>query len=314
MPALRIKLFGQLNICGDAPVQDAIPGKAKELLCYLLLHRHRSLPREFLSTILWGDSSADNSKQYLRKALWQLQRVLPEAGVPGESILQLNAQWVGVNPEADIWVDVMEFERLCSSDQSPSWSADEVCQAALEAAVELYRGELLEGWYQEWCLYDRERLQNLYLMILEKVVVFSQANGEYEKGVDYATRILKCDRAHEGAYQHLMRLRCLSGDRAGALRQYESCASALKEELGVEPSEQTRQLYRQLCEDNAALRTVRARHDRPWAPTRPSLLQGALNRLLEVKAALGALQSTVDDSLLRVRQALQGSDDSGQVE
>lgn len=310
VPAVRIKLFGQLNICGGASVENLIPGKAKELLCYLLLHRERSLGREFLANILWADCSTENSKQYLRKALWQLQRAFPKLGVPVESILLADLQSVTVNPNAGIWVDVAEFECLCSSHGNPSRPADGSCQEALEAAVDLYQGELLEGWYQDWCLRDRERLQNMYLMLLDKVVALSEANHEYEKGVDYATRILKWDRACESAHQHLMRLRYQAGDRAGALRQYEKCAAALKEELGVQPSEQTRQLYLQICGDQTPLRTVDTKNDRLPPQNQPSSLQGALNQLLEIKAALGILQNTVDESLLRLRQALQGSDDS----
>ena len=307
---LRIKLFGQLNISGEVRVENCIPGKAKELLCYLLIHRERSLAREFLAGILWTDCSTESSKQYLRKALWQLQRAFPKAGAP-ESILQADSQWVAVNPKADIWVDVAEFERLCSIDANPSQTGDKSGQEALEAAADLYRGELLEGWYQEWCLRDRERLQSMYLMLLDKVVAFSEVNHEYEKGVDYAMRILKWDRACEGAHQHLMRLRYQEGDRAGALRKYERCATALKEELGVQPSEQTRQLYRHICGDHTALQTTGTKNDRLPSQNQPSPLQRALNQLLEVKAALGVLQNTVDESLLRVRQALQGPDDSG---
>jgi DNA-binding SARP family transcriptional activator len=314
MPDLRVKLFGRLNICSDSSIENLIPGKAKELLCYLLIHPERSPGRESLASILWADCSTENSKQYLRKALWQLQRAFPKVGMSAESILKANSQWVAVNPRADIWVDVAEFERLCSGDPNPSRSAGKSCQEALEAAADLYRGELLEGWYQEWCLYDRERLQNMYLMLLDKVVALSHANHEYEKGVEYATRILKCDRARESAHQHLMRLRYQAGDRAGALRQYESCAAALKEELGVQPSEQTLELHRQICADQTLLRTARAKNDPPWPPNEPSLLQRALHQLQEVKAALGILQNTVDESLSRVREVLQGSDDSGQVD
>jgi DNA-binding SARP family transcriptional activator len=312
MPSLRIKLFGRLSICGEGWIENLIPAKAKELLCYLLLHRGCSLGREFLACILWAEGSAENSKQYLRKALWQLQRAFTQVGVPAESILQANSQWVAANPKADIWVDVAEFERLCSRDLNPAPSADQSCQEALEAAADLYQGELLEGWYQEWCLYDRERLQNMYLMLLDKVVALSEANQEYEKGVDYATRILKCDRAREGAHQRLMRLRYRAGDRAGALRQYERCASALKEELGVQPSEQTRRLYHQICGD-MALATNGTKNDGLCPENEPSLLQRALHQLQEVKAALGTLQNTVDESLSRVRQALEGTDDSTQM-
>jgi DNA-binding SARP family transcriptional activator len=308
MPALSIRLFGRFSVCcGDEALQDLIPGKAKELLCYLLTHRQRPLGREFLASTLWDDCTTEHSKQYLRKALWQLQRALCSYGAAAEPVVQIKSQWVSVSPEADIWVDVAEFERFYSGAQNPSSSQDESRLEALEAAVDLYRGDLLEGWYQDWCLYDRERLQNIYLGMLDKVVSGSEANHEYEKGIDYATRILRCDRAHETAHQQIMHLRYMLGDRAGALRQYENCAAALKEELGVHPSERTRKLYQQIREDRASAITAGPKSAPRESEEERSPLAEAIDRLVEVKNTLAALQNAVDESLIRVRQALQSS-------
>jgi DNA-binding SARP family transcriptional activator len=180
--------------------------------------------------------------------------------------------------------------------------------SALETAVNLYRGHLLEGWYQDWCLYDRERLENMYLAILCKIVAYCEANREYEKGVSYATKILHVDRAHEVAHQQLMRLRHLQGDRAGALRQYDTCTTALKDELGVQPSEHTRALYQRIRQDCALNVAIGPRSNGREPRQESSHLRGTLDRLVEVKTALTALQSVVEEGLLRVQQALQSSD------
>jgi DNA-binding SARP family transcriptional activator len=302
MSALRIRLFGHFSLCCDGEaLEDLIPAKAKELLCHLLVHGQRPMTREYLASILWHDCTAERSKQYFRKALWQLQRVFDEPAVP---VLQVDLQCVSVNPNADIWVDVVEFERSCSAAQGSSCE-DGVQMEALEAAVDLYQGDLLEGWYQDWCLYDRERLQNIYLVVLDKLVACSEESCEYEKGVNYAARILRCDRANERAHQHIMRLRYLSGDRTGALRQYESCAAALREELDVQPLERTHELYRQIRADSRVAIAPGSKSDLPESDEDP--LQGTLKRLEDIKAALAALQSRVDESLLRVSQALRSS-------
>jgi DNA-binding SARP family transcriptional activator len=302
MSALRIKLFGHFSVCcGGKALEDLIPAKAKELLCHLLVHRQRPMTRESLASILWDDCTAERSRQYFRKALWQLQRVFDRSAVP---VLQVDAQYVAVNPKADMWVDVVEFERSCSAAESSSY-ADRLQMEALEAVVDLYQGDLLEGWYQDWCLYDRERLQNIYLVVLDKLVACSEERCEYEKGVDYAARILRCDRANERAHQHIMRLRYLSGDRTGALRQYESCAAALKEELDVQPLERTLELYRQIRADRRVAIAPGSKSDFPESDEDP--LQGTLKRLEDIKAALAALQTRVDESLLRVGQALRSS-------
>ena len=308
MPTLNIRLFGQFSVCrDDASLEELIPGKAKELICYLLIHRQRPLVREFLANILWDDCTTEHSMQYLRKALWQLHRTFCKCAATAEPILQVNSHWVSINPRADIWVDVVEFERFCAGALNPSLPPEASRLDLLEAAVNIYRGDLLEGWYQDWCLCDRGRLQNLHLMVLDKLVAHAGANHEYEKGIDYATRILRCDRAHETAHQHLMQLLYLSGDRAGALRQYDNCVTALKEELGVQPSEHIRLLYQQICEDHAPSLTAGTNGDHREPEKERSLLQGTLNGLVNVKKTLNVLQAAVDESLERVRRAFQAS-------
>jgi DNA-binding SARP family transcriptional activator len=230
MSSLIVRFFGRFSLCyGDEVLEDLIPGKAKELFCYLMTHRQRPIGREFLASVLWDDCTTKHSRQYLRKSLWQLQSTLCKFTAAAQPILKVDGQWVSVNPGADIWVDVTEFERICTGLDGNPGLEDLARLKALETAVDLYRGDFLENWYQDWCLYDRERLQNIYLVILDRVVAQAEMNHDYDKGIEYANRILRCDRTHENAHQHLMRLRYLSGDRTGALRQYDHCAAALKE-------------------------------------------------------------------------------------
>src|SRR5262249_37386100 len=139
--------------------------------------------------------------------------------------------------------------------------------------------------------------------MLDKFVAYCEVHSEYEKGMDYGARILRCDRAHEIAHQHLMRILYLAGDRAGALRQYERCAAALKEELSVQPSDRTRELYRQIREDRLAAITS--------GPTSHALeskehfhLRKTLSRLQELRATLASLQKAVERTLLEVSEAL----------
>ncbi|MBZ5520644.1 MAG: bacterial transcriptional activator domain-containing protein [Acidobacteriia bacterium] len=304
---MTIRLFGQFSVCcGEKALEDLIPGKAKELLCYLLTHRERPIVRESLATILWDDCTTEHSRQYLRKALWQLQRILCRTAKSEGSILKIDSQWVSVNPDVEMWLDVKEFERAVYAPLGSPWSIDASHLEAVETAVNLYRGDLLEGWYQDWCLCERERLQNIYLVMLGRLVAHFEACRECHKGINYAMQMLRFDRAHEIAHQHLMRLRYMSGDRAGALRQYEHCAAALKEELNVQPSERTRALFRQIREDSVSMASESAT-DVHEPKAEAALLQGALNRLQELTAALANLQSAVEETSANVGKALRSS-------
>ncbi|MCI0521020.1 MAG: hypothetical protein L0Z70_12305 [Chloroflexi bacterium] len=235
-PALQIFLLGKLALCQRNQVANSIENsKAAELFCYLLLHRERPHPREMLATLLWKNQPAAQAKKYLRQALWHLQACLS-----GLAALQVEDEWMQIRPQADLWLDVDILQAAYMQAQGTPGSQLSAAQAErLEQAAALYRGDLLEGWYQDWCLFERDRLQNEYLMMLDKLVSYYAARQEYEKGLAHGEAILKRDRAHERAHYQMMRLYMQAGNRTAALRQYERCAVALWEELGVQPSRKT---------------------------------------------------------------------------
>ncbi|GAB4519676.1 MAG: hypothetical protein Kow0047_30940 [Anaerolineae bacterium] len=247
MTSLEIHLFGRLHVLGHGQTIPMVEGnKACELLCYLLLHRDRSHPREALAGTLWGDVPTTQAKTYLRKALWQLQTTL---GSSGESspLLAVERDWVEVHLDEDTWLDIDRFEQAYQSCHHLDHPRDCALHAEiLQHAITLYRGDLLDGWYQDWCLFERERYQQMYLAMLDGLALYHEGHAQYLRALEYATEILRFDRARERTHQQLMRIYALANDRSAALRQYEQCAAILEEELGVEPAPQTRELYEQI--------------------------------------------------------------------
>lgn len=250
---LQVSLFGRLAIqVGSRSTTESFSHyKAVELLCYLLLHRTQAQVRETLATLLWSEASTQQSRKYLRKAIWQLQAALGEMDDEGaRCLVSVEPEWIALNTRADVWLDVAIFEAAFEQTRATAGSALDARGAQLlRDAAALYRGDLLEGWYQDWCIFERERLQNQYFMMLDKLMLFCETNGECEAGIAYGAALLRYDRAHERTYRRLMRLHYLMGDRSAALQQYARCVAALERELGVPPSEQTTELYRQLCRD-----------------------------------------------------------------
>ena len=246
---LTVRLFGKFHIECDQQTRWEIPGgKAQELLCYLMLHRHQLHPREGLAVLLWPDREAAKSKKSLRQVLWQLQLALsPAFKDRGDQALSINAECIFMDGDGSLRVDVDLFEKAYQQVHDlDGQRMDPAGVKAARLAVELYQGDLLEGCYQDWCLLERERLQNCYLFLLDKLICHCRAEQDYRRGIDYGERVLRLDRAHERTHQHLMRLHYESGDRTAALRQYARCKAALHEELGVEPSWQTKKLLDEL--------------------------------------------------------------------
>jgi DNA-binding SARP family transcriptional activator len=260
MVALRVVLFGRFQVESEHGTVGGLEArKVQELFSYLLLHRDQLHARESLADLLWGDCPTAHSKKNLRQTLWQLQSALQAAlaACHGEDgachVLIAESEWLGINPALCFALDVAQFEAaFCVLEQSAGRMLTPDESQLVEDAVQMYRGNLLEGWYQDWCLFERERLQNMYLTMLSRLIDYAEAHHLYDKGITYGERILRHDRAHERTHQRLMRLRFLAGDRTAALRQFERCVLALQQELDVRPSQLTLDLHTWIRADGAA--------------------------------------------------------------
>jgi len=299
MGTLRIQLFGRFCAnSGDRELLSFASTKVQELFSFLLLHR-KPHAREVLAAQFWGDSEHSQAKKYLRKALWQLQATLESNLGPldGRVVLVEN-DWVRLNSEFDLWVDVIAFEEAIKTAGPIDRTHDAATAECLNKALQLYKGDLLEGCYQDWCLFERERLQTIYLTTLDRLICYSERNRLYEKALGYVAEVLRNDPARERAHRQAMRLHFARGDRATAIRQYQRCVGALKAELDVSPSPRTRQLLAKIqakdCED--VLYESSAEHSRAAKD---------VVSLPEVLDDLKKLRSTLSNTLKQVQADIQ---------
>lgn len=309
MSEIRIQLFGQFCVRQDGQVITGLEAnKLRELFGYLLLHRRSPQSRESLASLLWPETTTAHAKKRLRHVLWLLQSALgSHTEAPPDRLLLLTADQVQVNPEANFWLDVAMFEKTFACvERIASRQLDTQHVQALHNAIQCYRGPLLDGCYEDWCLYERERLQNMYLVMLEKLVNYCERHHNYETGIQYGMRIIACDKVHERTYRHLMRLHYLNGNRAKALHVYEQCSFALHEELGVKPSQRTIALYKQiLAEHLISSELTSTLADTAGTPGNANApLIEVLDHLTSLQQALTDLQSQVQHSMQHVEQLL----------
>lgn len=256
MDPYRIRLFREFEAqCQNQPVANLGSKKALELLSYLMINRERPHTREQMAGLLWENNSATQAKQYLRQVLWQLQSALDQSDYSPGCLLSIESDWISFNLNENVWLDVAEFERAYQATQNFAGCDLNKSQAeSLEGAVDLYRGDLLETWYYDWCIFERERLQNMYLEMLDKLSGFYESSFNYQAGMDCAMKLLRKDIAHERTYRRLMRMFYFSGNRTGALRQFQRCEEVLEKELGIEPSQRTLLLKQQIKRDQFPVR------------------------------------------------------------
>jgi DNA-binding SARP family transcriptional activator len=313
---IEIRLFGQVTVQRDGRPLPGLSAKALELLCYLLLQRERGHTRETLAGLLWPEAADSLAKKYLRQAIWQLQAAVASRPGPAaaeeDAFLMLRPGWLRVNPRGAWWLDVAAFEQAYGNcrDTPGERLADPDAQR-LEAAVGLYGGDLIEAWYQDWCSYERDRLQLTYLAMLEKLMGYCETRQVYAKGIAFGQRILRYDPARESTYRCLMRLYYRAGDRTTAMRQYDRCAAAVSKHFGLQPARETTALYHQVRADQLGEPprpgTIRLTDAAPGG----DLLLGLQRRLDHVQESLTALQGQVQQELASISQVLTRAGDAG---
>src|SRR6266436_3644507 len=241
---VKLTLLGgfQAQLGADAPL--ALPTrKTQALLAYLALPLGQAHSRDKLATLLWGDMPDAQARGNLRYTLSRIRKALPRSVRPG---LVLEGPSVALDPTV-VDVDVARFERLVA-DGRP---------AALEQIAGLYRGDLLAGLtlaerpFEEWLTSERERLHELAIRALGRLLTHQQAAGAAEPAVQTGLRLLALDPLQEPVHRAVMRLYARLGRREAALRQYQLCVDALKRELSTPPEAETTQLYQEILRSRA---------------------------------------------------------------
>ena len=146
MAMLHIRLFGTFQICSNNGTNiDVGPRRCQELLSYLLLHRHQQHNREKVAALMWQDSTTAQAKRYLQQTLWQLQSAPQPSTAALRDLLQVDHEYLGINPEAQYWLDVAAFEETIRSLHDTSGQALNAPQVEqLHAIPNLYQAGLLD--------------------------------------------------------------------------------------------------------------------------------------------------------------------------
>ncbi len=304
-------MLGAFTIA-DAPDGPApLLRRAQDLLALVLLSPQRTVLREHAADELWPDTGADASKKAMRQALWQIHHATDAEGPDSPRLVLTEGEALRVNPRRRLWVDVdvlVGAARVAQTGVEP----DEATLARLTRAADLYRGPLLEGCYEEWCLAPRARLEDRCLTLLDTLSRAHEHRGDLAAAIGWAQRLLDVEPAHERTHRRLMRLHYRSGDRTRALRQLHQCRWVLQHELGVRPSAQTEALGAAIADDAAGLVEERALAVDPtgdaWQPVAPAtdaLPAGDSPEASRTLRALGAELTALRQSVEAMRRHLE---------
>ena len=244
--SVRIRLLGGFDVEVDGRLVPALAWrlrKASELVKVLAITPGHRLHREQAMEQLWPDRPADAALNNLHQALHVARTALNVTDEGGQRILVLREGVLSLCPNGGLWVDAETFASAVREATGASGLAEHL------AARELYRGELLpDDRYADWAEAPREALAQDYLTLLTQLAQLQERERNPEAATETLRELLQHDPADESAHRSLMRLYAVGDHRRMALRQYERLRAVLARELDVEPSDESRQLYREILE------------------------------------------------------------------
>ncbi len=256
---IRIYTLGRFEIVIEGkPLRftGKVQKKPLEMLKVLIASGGEDVSENRIIDTLWPEADGDAARIAFKAALHRLRRLLGR-----EEFIQLKEGRLSLNGRY-CWVDSSAFEKIVETGDAAMRQAGSTrkspgrCRQSekhlsiFEKALCVYRGHFLAGDMDEdWSRPLRERLRARYLRavnILGEYRLRETGQSGVRKAVEYYEQGLAVDDAAEEFYQNLMVCYRRLGNKAEAIRAYRRCREALHSALGVEPSEETERLYREI--------------------------------------------------------------------
>lgn len=239
----------ELRVLGTLDLRDKPDGrpiaavlaqpKRMALLTHLALASRRGgQRRDTLLLLFWPNSSEERARNSLNQAVFNLRRSLGEGAIAG----------VGEELRTDaglVWCDAVAFEEALDAGDT-------------QQALSLYAGDLLAGFnlddcgeFERWLDGERERLRSRALAAALSIAAEAEEGGNGLAAAELLRRAVTWAPYDEATVVRLVRLLARSGDRPGALREYERFRKLLASDLDISPSKELEALAREIREENA---------------------------------------------------------------
>lgn len=199
-----------------------VPEGCKRLLAFVALQRGR-VGRRLAAGTLWPDGSEDRAAGNLRTTLWRLR----SAGI---TVLDSDKLSIFLRESA-----TTDLDALCE------WVDRLIAGTATEADMHVPDwtttvAELLPGWYDEWVIFERERIRQRMLHALEVLSQTLRLDGRYGEAIDAAMDAVAIEPLRESAHRVLAEAHLAEGNCVEAKRAFLRYREIARRELGIEPS------------------------------------------------------------------------------
>lgn len=248
---LTINMLGPVEVFRDPArplAADAWTTKrARDILCFIASRRHRRASKDTIIDTFWGEADFDAVEKNFHPTVSHIRKALNSNQPVKQNFLLYRDSDYLLNQEYPYRIDTEEFDRLVAEAETAKRAGDGARYLnCFEAALALYRGDFMQGSYDEWVEEQRSYYREQNLRMLEVLAVAAQKNEEWPRSLQLAQQILGDDQFREDVHCMIMRAHAALGNRAAVKDQYEHLRRVLRKELGVEPATETQKIFKEL--------------------------------------------------------------------
>jgi LuxR family maltose regulon positive regulatory protein len=248
---LTVNMLGPVEILRDPTrplAADAWPTRrARDILCFIVSRRHRRASKDSIIDTFWGETDFEAVEKNFHPTVSHIRKALNSNQPLKQNFLLYRDGDYQLNSEFSYRIDTEEFDRLLTEGENARRARQfEDCIRAYDRALALYRGEFMQGSYEPWVEEQRTYYREQYLRVLEALAGVAQTATDWPRAMQLAQLIIREDQFREDIHCMVMRAQAAMGNRGAVKEHYEGLKRLLQSELGVEPSLETKKLYREL--------------------------------------------------------------------
>lgn len=233
-----LRLLGRFQLLSPTGESIAIASrKHQALIAILALSNGKPIARSKLAGMLWAERTEEHARNSLRQAFFTIRQAVDGHGV-SPLVFDNGCGWT-------------RSDAIVTDIQTLTESARAGC---LPPSLDAFEGEFLEGLsfndetLEAWLRMERGRHRDLLVDCLANLADGLEKAGNLEQALLAAQYLLRHDPYHEPSHRTILRHHGAHGERARAVKHYESLKALLEANLSVAPDPETQQLIGQIRE------------------------------------------------------------------
>lgn len=250
---LSVELLGHVRIFRDQqnPLSaDAWTTKrARDIFCFIASSKNRRVAKDVLMDLFWADEDLRTIEKNFHPTISHIRKALNAGRTMKQNFLLFRDGAYQLNTDVRFLIDTEEFdESIAAAEKAKKEKDSEMLRDALERASKLYRGEFMEGCYDDWAEERRGYYREQNLRVLSALAKLAFSEKKWTQVQRLSEQIFADDPFREDIHRLVLRTLAAQGKAAAAKKHFETLRSSLRSELDIEPSPETRRIFKELVD------------------------------------------------------------------